>query len=487
VTLETGSPFRSASSRRTPWSRRSNAPARRRGTRGRGGPVRARNGQPPPQDVSGAVRGKRRPVRRNPGEGFPDLFMMDALGVGPDEAIPLFALASDLLGSGYYTERPRVWDGSRRSTPSSGRRRRTGGRKDDAGGPETSCASAPTNSPSDDIPFAWRSTRRSRSASGSAPRSPARSSTDPRPDRRHRAEEDDAEGRVKYKPQEIERNGSAGGRGRRLPCPDALSAPKYYCLEMFPYPSGRIHMGHVRCTRSATCSRASSGCRGSRCFTDRLGRVRTARRKRGAPHGTHPRSGRGEHRVHAEQLKEMGISYDWTASSPPVPRNITGGAALLPLDAAGRLAYRKRATLNWCGECQTSWQRAGEPDGRASSRPHAVTQKELDQWFIGITKYAEELLSGHKELEGGGRRTSSRCSATGSAAARGGDPLPARRGAATSRLSRRATRSSRHFMSMAPSTDGDGVREAGRQGAEVREFVDRVTRQDRIARTSETS
>jgi len=48
-----------------------------------------------------------------------------------------------------------------------------------------------------------------------------------------------------------------------------------------------------------------------------------------------------------------GISYDWTASSRPVPRVLPVGAALFPVDAPDGLAYRKRATLNWCGECQT--------------------------------------------------------------------------------------------------------------------------------------
>jgi leucyl-tRNA synthetase len=67
------------------------------------------------------------------------------------------------------------------------------------------------------------------------------------------------------------------------------------------------------------------------------------------------------------------------------------------------LAYRKRATLNWCDECQTVL--ANEQvnrDGTCFIHDHTpVKQKELDQWFFAITRYAEELLEGHKELAGG--------------------------------------------------------------------------------------
>ena len=300
---------------------------------------------------------------------------------------------------------------------------------------------------------------------------------------------------MKYKPQEIERKWQkAWDEAGVFRCPDELSAPKYYCLEMFPYPSGRIHMGHVRVYTIGDLLARFKRMRGYQVLHpigwDAFGLPAENAAHR---HGTHPAKWTWENIAFMrEQLKQMGISYDWdrefATCSPEYYRWEQLFFLWMMRDG---LAYRKRATLNWCGECQTVL--ANEQvnrDGTCFIHDQTpVTQKELDQWFVGITRYAEELLSGHKELEGrwpGNILEMQRNWIGRSEGAEIRFPLASGGGDITVFTTRPDTLYGATFMSMAPEHPMvmKFAKASGRE-AEVRKFVDRVARQDRIARTSE--
>ena len=301
--------------------------------------------------------------------------------------------------------------------------------------------------------------------------------------------------RVKYKPQEIERKWQ--GRWEEagvFRCPDELSAPKYYCLEMFPYPSGRIHMGHVRVYTIGDLLARFKRMRGFQVLHpigwDAFGLPAENAAHR---HGTHPAKWTWENIAFMrEQLKQMGISYDWDREFATCSPSYYKWEQLFFLwMMRDGLAYRKRATLNWCDECQTVL--ANEQvnrDGTCFIHDHTpVTQRELDQWFLAITKYAEELLSGHEELEGrwpGNILEMQRNWIGRSEGAQIRFPLADGGGEITVFTTRPDTLFGATFMSMAPEHPMvmEFARKSGRQ-AQVREFVERVARQGRIARTSE--
>ena len=300
---------------------------------------------------------------------------------------------------------------------------------------------------------------------------------------------------MKYKPQEIERKWQRrwdeAGVSR---CPDELTAPKYYCLEMFPYPSGRIHMGHVRVYTIGDLLARFKRMQGFQVLHpigwDAFGLPAENAAHR---HGTHPAKWTWENIAFMrEQLKEMGISYDWDREFATCSPEYYKWEQLFFLwMLRDGLAYRKRATLNWCGECQTVL--ANEQvnrDGTCFIHDHTpVTQKELDQWFIGITKYAEELLSGHKELEGRWPANILEMQRNWIGRSEGAEirfPLDGGGGDITVFTTRPDTLFGATFMSMAPEHPMvmEFAKRTGRE-REVREFVDRVAGQDRIARTSE--
>src|SRR6266850_1921745 len=126
--------------------------------------------------------------------------------------------------------------------------------------------------------------------------------------------------------------------------------PKFYCLEMFPYPSGRIHMGHVRVYA----------------IGDLLARFK---RMRGF-----------------NVLHPMG----WDAFGLPAEN-----AAL-----ERGLAYRRRSTVNWCPSCQTVLANEQVENGRCWRCDSEVTPREIDGWFFKITAYADELLEWCDRLPG---------------------------------------------------------------------------------------
>ncbi|HEY6097280.1 MAG TPA: class I tRNA ligase family protein, partial [Candidatus Deferrimicrobium sp.] len=300
---------------------------------------------------------------------------------------------------------------------------------------------------------------------------------------------------MKYKPQEIERKWQRrwdeAGVSR---CPDQLYAPKYYCLEMFPYPSGRIHMGHVRVYTIGDLLARFKRMQGFQVLHpigwDAFGLPAENAAHR---HGTHPAKWTWENIAFMrEQLKEMGISYDWDREFATCSPEYYRWEQLFFLwMLRDGLAYRRRATLNWCEECQTVL--ANEQvnrDGTCFIHDQTpVTQKELDQWFLGITKYAEELLSGHKELEGRWPANILEMQRNWIGRSEGAEirfPLDGGGGDITVFTTRPDTLFGATFMSMAPEHPMamEFAKRSGRE-REVREFVDRVARQDRIARTSE--
>lgn len=177
---------------------------------------------------------------------------------------------------------------------------------------------------------------------------------------------------------------------------------KYYCLEMYPYPSGYIHMGHVR---NYSIGDVISRFRMMQGFNvlhpigwDALG---MPAENAAISHGIHPQKWTFDNITHMKkQLKRLGFSYDWAREvNTCLPEYYKWNQWIFLKMFEQGLAYRKKSWVNWCPRCQTvlaNEQAAGEQCWRCDSR---VEQKEMDHWFLKITDYAKELLSGHDLLQ----------------------------------------------------------------------------------------
>lgn len=277
-------------------------------------------------------------------------------------------------------------------------------------------------------------------------------------------------------------------------CPDGIDAPKFYCLEMFPYPSGRIHMGHVRVYTIGDLIARFKRMRGFQVLHpigwDAFGLPAENAAHR---HGIHPAQWTWENiGIMRGQLRELGISYDWEREfSTCSPGYYRWEQLFFLWMLEDGIAYRKRAQLNWCDECQTVL--ANEQvnrDGTCFIHDQVrVTQRELDQWFLAITKYAEELLSGHEELREGWPDNVLEMQRNWIGRSEGAEidfPLEEGAGKITVFTTRPDTVYGATFMSMAPEHPlvMEFARKAGRED-EVRAFVQRVARQDKIVRSSE--
>ncbi len=300
---------------------------------------------------------------------------------------------------------------------------------------------------------------------------------------------------MKYQPQAIEVKWQQrwDEAGVSL-CPDEVASPKFYCLEMFPYPSGRIHMGHVRVYTIGDLLARFKRMRGFQVLHpigwDAFGLPAENAAHR---HGTHPAKWTYENiSFMRQQLKELGISYDWNREFATCSPEYYRWEQLFFLwMIRDGLAYRKRALLNWCEECQTVL--ANEQvnrDGTCFIHDQTrVTQRELDQWFLGITKYADELLSGHGELKGGWPENVLEMQRNWIGRSEGAEidfPLADGDSKITVFTTRPDTIFGATFMSMAPEHPlvMEFARKSGRE-REVRAFVERVAGQDRLIRSSE--
>jgi len=177
---------------------------------------------------------------------------------------------------------------------------------------------------------------------------------------------------------------------------------KYYCLEMYPYPSGRIHMGQVRNYSIGDVIARYKFMKGYNVLHpigwDALG---MPAENAAITQEVHPQDWTLANIAHMKkQLKRLGFSYDWSREvNTCLPEYYKWNQWIFLKMLEKGLAYRKKSWVNWCPRCQTvlaNEQVIGERCWRCDSE---VRQKEMEQWFLKISDYAEELLAGHQELE----------------------------------------------------------------------------------------
>ncbi len=183
------------------------------------------------------------------------------------------------------------------------------------------------------------------------------------------------------------------------------SKPKYYVLEMLPYPSGQLHIGHIRNYSIGDALARYKRMRGFNVLHpmgwDAFGlpAENAAIKNNRNPYEWTMFNVENMKRQH----RRMAFSYDWSrelATCEPEYYRWNQWFFLKMLERG--LAYRKKALVNWCDECGTVLANEQVVEGccwRHEDTP--VEQRELAQWFLRITSYAEELLSAIKELEAG--------------------------------------------------------------------------------------
>jgi len=181
------------------------------------------------------------------------------------------------------------------------------------------------------------------------------------------------------------------------------SRPKFYCLEMFPYPSGRIHMGHVRVYAIGDLLARYKWMRGYNVLHpmgwDAFG---LPAENAAIEHGVHPAIWTYENIDSMRaQLRRIGISYDWDRELATCDPAYYKWEQLVFIKMLERgLAYRRRSTVNWCPSCQTVLANEQVEEARCWRCDSEVTLKEIDGWFFKITAYAEELLAWCERLPG---------------------------------------------------------------------------------------
>ncbi len=179
--------------------------------------------------------------------------------------------------------------------------------------------------------------------------------------------------------------------------------PKYYVLEMFPYPSGRIHMGHVRNYSIVDVIARYRKMRGANVLHpmgwDAFG---LPAENAALKHGIHPAKWTYENIAYMRhQLKRLGLSYDWEREFATCDPDYYKHEQRFFIEMLERgLAYRKKTTVNWCEHCQTVLANEQVEEGRCWRCGEEVIQKEMEGWFLKITAYAEELLRDIEKLRG---------------------------------------------------------------------------------------
>jgi leucyl-tRNA synthetase len=199
-----------------------------------------------------------------------------------------------------------------------------------------------------------------------------------------------------YRPQEIEKKWQERWRTSRAFEVDVdPSKPKFYCLEMFAYPSGHAHVGHVRNYMIGDIMARMKRMRGFNVLHpfgwDAFG---LPAENAAIKNRTHPETWTLDNIAHMKgQLQRLGISYAWEREiATCLPEYYRWNQWLFTRMFEKGLAYRRRSTVNWCESCQTVLANEQVVDGGCWRCGTPVTSRELEQWYLRITAYADELL-----------------------------------------------------------------------------------------------
>jgi leucyl-tRNA synthetase len=210
---------------------------------------------------------------------------------------------------------------------------------------------------------------------------------------------------TKYNPQEVETKWQERWQEKRLfKVSEDPDKEKYYLLEMFPYPSGKIHMGHVRNYTIGDVVARYKRMRGKNVLHpmgwDAFG---MPAENAAIENQTHPARWTFDNiEAMKAQLKRMGFSYDWDRELATCDPDYYRWEQLVFLKMyESGLAYKKRTHVNWCERCQSVLANEQVENGCCwRHTDQEVSIKEMDSWFLKITAYAEEILEHCDRLPG---------------------------------------------------------------------------------------
>lgn len=209
---------------------------------------------------------------------------------------------------------------------------------------------------------------------------------------------------MKYNPAEIEKKWQITWEDKKLfKVEKDSNKEKYYCMEMFPYPSGKIHMGHVR----------------NYAIGDVIARYKTMQGLNvmhpmgwdafGLPaenaamkNNIHPAKWTHENiDFMKQQLKKLGLSYDWDREITTCDPEYYRWEQQIFIEMYKKdMIYQKKSNVNWCDDCHTVLANEQVEDGKCWRCGEEVEFRDLDGWFFKITDYAEELLESTYTMDG---------------------------------------------------------------------------------------
>ena len=208
----------------------------------------------------------------------------------------------------------------------------------------------------------------------------------------------------RYAPQEIEKKWQAKWEAEGVYKTEIdRTEPEYYVLEMFPYPSGNLHMGHVRNYSIGDVLARFKKMQGYNVLHpmgfDAFG---MPAENAAIQHGVKPADWTY---ANIENMKRqqtgMGLSYDWEREAITCrPDYYRWTQWLFELFYKRGLAYKKEASVNWCDTCGTVLANEQVVEGKCWRCDSEVKKKDLSQWFLKITDYADELLADLDKLKG---------------------------------------------------------------------------------------
>ncbi len=208
----------------------------------------------------------------------------------------------------------------------------------------------------------------------------------------------------RYSPIDVEREAQAfWAQARSFEVTEDDSRPKFYCLSMFPYPSGRLHMGHVRNYTLGDVISRWRRMQGMNVLQpmgwDAFGLPAEGAAER---NGVAPAQWTYDNiAAMRDQLKRLGLAYDWRREIATCrPEYYRWEQWLFTRLYRKGLAYRATAPVNWCPKDQTVLANEQVVDGRCWRCDTLVERREIPQWFLRITAYADELLAGLDGLPG---------------------------------------------------------------------------------------